>query len=511
VAGVLVLQPFDAGCCFLFASEARSAMRRAVSGASAGAGRRFSLSALKSTAARPADPERAPPPVLSRAWFEQLTTRHPKWRDDFAAVAAERQPKPMSSSDAAAEPEQFVISASDDMIAVDFECRYGVTCAMLHTVVAADHPVVDWMRRSGAKVIGKTNCATPFGLTEACALERYAPASAVQRGSCDVALVTSVIGGAALNAAAAEDVVGFKPSVDALPRNFRPPFSRTRSVGLIARDVPSMVRAWDVVVNGIRRVASEGATAAGADGNGNGVSGEPWDSAQLAAMAHKFSDAPLRIGVPTAWLDRLNDAEGVGSDFAALLAHRIAAAPGAGARAQPIEVCPIEFEFDADAVLGAATTVAYYELAEALLRKQLVGTGVLDQLPAHTVSCVFAGKQVSDAAYDAALAVVAGLQEDFAEEMGSVDCAALPLLSAPARDGNLRSIAGTLPFSMLGCPAVSLRLDAAKGGTTFMTPRLQALMTPGCDGRQLPVQLIGEAGQDTDLVDTAASLFLALR
>ena len=497
---------------------------------------------------------------MSTAWFERLEKAAPNWAAAYFAEAVtpdsiklDDAKRGMSTSGAAppvsvakgsyaataaaagtAAP--LVVAVTDDVSLSGFATRYGVAATMFHHVTeVSDHPSVHWLRRCGARFLGKLRCATPFAYTDALVVEAYPPAQAVAAGVCGFAMVGSIVGCAGLNAPCSAPVVGFTPSRASLPRNRKPPFSRVRSLGFVGPDLPRIAAGWNLVAAAAAGAASD-AAAAKATSSAASPAGEEEDDADRPATIAPEDKEPLIVGIPATWLDKVN---GCAPGTATRLVHAMKLATGTGRRPgrRPIDLQPVELDWELNELMDLTNIIGAFEFAEALKAKKLDGDGAIAALPEGTVAMFREGAALTEDVYTAAKARVDRFVGEWVEAMQDVDCVLVPLTAAPHNVSAQKTLATTLPFALMGCPAVSTRLPltpivreallavAAPAGfdafaATDMAPKssgkdgaaaMFGVIAPAPDEARtalstLPVAVIGEAGQDTLVLESAREL-----
>ena len=228
----------------------------------------------------------------------------------------------------------------------------------------------------------------------------------------------------------------------------------------------------------------------------------------------------LTVGYPAKWIDKLMGQRMTSNSFAYQL-HQMREKHRSlfkgSQESTRLRIRPIEFDsIDLDQVFKNVNAIASYELANAFdanVDKYVLGhsssplegfvmqaaagaiadagsipsssraaSAFLDELPQPVVTAIFEGRRLTSWDYSRALQgrerIVSYVEELFRD----VDVICSPIVSEPFADGNTRSILMTLPFSMVGSPTASAYLSD-----------------------ELSVQLVGELGRDSGLVDDATA------
>ena len=519
------------------------------------AGWSFFRAALSGTSSASAD-ERGR--VLSKSWLAAVKGKNPQWTDCFAETVTEEWVADRSARTNATRlrdfgaddedddlpqtvatqsskileqrggVEQFALAVSDDVDVAGFACRYGLKATMIHRLSQEDHPLVGWLRRHGATVIGKLQNTMPFALNESTYFEHSPGAAAVTCGACDVAVVTTIYGVGGANAPVVEDTVSFTPSKTTFPRG-TPPFSRFRSMGFIFRDLASLSSFWSeiagdstVAISKPQSVAATGLRTSALDEDQSTamdpIARHSSSASHLHHANHHLSgistsgvEGGLIVGIPAGWIDACfasADVEDAGSQF--LTAYREQAQKRLDRRGaaklrcegRAVEVKRLSWTASPDDVYDCARTIAHFELAEALQKAgpAFAGTGLLEQLPRGVLNAIYEGRNIARGEYEMAVAAKAEIAQEFIEEAGEVDCVAMPLVCPPMQSNNLRSSAVTLPVGLSGCPSLSLRVHLPGFAPLGVKPPLRF-------GDYSPMMIAAEPGMDSALIDIVNDFF----
>jgi Asp-tRNA(Asn)/Glu-tRNA(Gln) amidotransferase A subunit family amidase len=442
--------------------------------------------------------------------------------------------------------------------------RFGLPSSSLIRHVArpdTEFPFVSWLRTHGAHVIGKLACHSPLCLEEAAAITPLNSAAiAVSSGACDIAITSSIIGPAGLTNSVFCDVCAFKPTAGTFPapRGSAPFRTESQSVALVGRHFDDLLYVWQAYTGEFKAsmIAQprRGADLGGAlSSSGGGVMlDSALGSCPIPRSPSPSADAPyasdltsggisasfwrfltrqranqkrkkrqprddfvidLTVGFPAKWIDKLMGDRMTASSFAYQLhqmreKHRPLLRKDLDSASTNLRIRPIEFDsIDLDQVLRNVNTIAYYELATAFDRhvdayvRGMSDVGVqssasslqepaasspssafLDDLPPHVAAAIYDGRRLTSWDYNRALQgrlrIVSYIEELFRD----VDVICSPILAHPFQDGNSRSIITSLPFAMVGSPTASAYLS-----------------------EDLSVQLVGELGRDSGLLDDATA------
>lgn len=456
------------------------------------------------------------------------------------------------------------VTVSDALDVVGFQTRFGVKSALLHSVPTTESAFIHWVRKHGATFVGKLRCDSPFAWEEGVVLCKDYPAYvAVDCGAAHYAIMTTVLGAPGVSAPLYHDIIGFKPTSNSFDMSHgggalrggeahssSTPWHhifacRGSSVGIVAKTMDDVKYLWDVYTGAVqassvvqsikdaeRRRAEEQRLA------------EELAQRQSEALTHmdtfglrsgdhdallnrmvRNTQGPalaLTVGFPSSWMaEYFPDAFPTGSDFEDHLQSLIESA-SADMRNVKVDIMELPFTTprDMDEILKAHKTVAEYELVHELNRyvgdrasqrskaasgpttliatkvsltstptgapasttSAVLSSGLLEELPQDIVSAVFEGRNHTDEAYAAALRVRDNTVKDIDNLFRDVDLICSPVVGEPYVDGNIRTFAATVPFAFAGNPVVSARVHDT-----------------------LSLQLVGEMGRDTGLLEDATS------
>ena len=398
-------------------------------------------------------------------------------------------------------------AVSDDIYVAGFGTRFSLTSSLFHRPPeSTDHPTVHLLRRCGARFQGKLRCSTPCGIADGLIDFDYRPpagtsaasqiskgneekrsgdkaedasavqgsahekegggqevvpyaASAVAEGLCDFSLCASVIGGAGLNSPTAADVVGFAPTRGALPRATLPPLSRTRSLGFVGRSVASMADLWT------RMEAFDHTNTISESRKKYRQDEEEEESGSAGAqeIKCKHADDKLVLGVPTRWLEDVNNCRpGTAVRFAAALAELLktgndkrkgkkqivggansSASSSAADRKHAVQktyseviLRPVEINWDTDRVLQAALTIARYEITEAIVSRNTFNINQTDN-------------EEDEEAEDGDTASEGGVSEDSQLEKNEAEVTSVTANRTTDSDDGMSSLIEQLPRWLL--------------------------------------------------------------
>lgn len=385
-------------------------------------------------------------------------------------------------------------AASDDLNLKGFATRYGVAPSMLHRAPGYDHKLLEWIRKSGGTFVGKLNCESPFSLLDCSVIEKLRASSAVELGACDVAVVSSGVGPAAIVAPCSAPVFAFKPSTSSLPR---PVEARRRSIGLVFGDFQMCDEFWHVMTGQLE--------------------GE-------AKPTRKLQTEAITVGVPTQWINQLFDSH-AGTALLELLRETT--------KSKGWTIEEVGLNWEATRSVDRALTLVRYHFHKKLQSHGLEGAGVLEQLDEATMAHVLEGGKITEEQIEIVFSEVDRMRSEFTEEMAGVDCLCLPVTAPPFQSFDLRTIGTLLPFSLINCPLMSFRYDAgltstgkasvrsmlkkfAVGeGEQFDWRELISDEASSEDGRirsiqgKIPIAFVGEPGQDTVLMEAVRALHRA--
>lgn len=454
------------------------------------------------------------------------------------------------------------LSVSDALDVVGFQTRFGVPSQMLHRAPSEESAFVSWLRKRGAQFIGKLKCQSPVAWEEGATLSRAYPAYvAVDEGASHYAITSTVLGSPAVTASLHHDVIGFKPTSKSFDTrqysDAQHPFANTGHVGIVAQTLDDVKYLWDVYTGAVQ-VASvvrsieeakerHERTARAAEelealkkkartGAFSLNSDDPLDVLQaerdalLSRMVRNNTQTPplaMTIGFPGPWMPLLFGDTAYGSDerFESLLRDIMERAAKTRKRQSKVDahvdIIPLPFlptAGEVERVLSSHRLIAEYEVARAVDRQWLaptavsfaapplpstpndwdneskvIGTwrgaaapssrsGLLEELPQEIVSAIFNGRRHKESEYLAALRLRDAVVKDLDDMFRDVDIVCCPILSEPHSDGNLRSVTSTIPFAFAGSPVVSVKVSD-----------------------ELSLQLVGEMGRDTGLLEDATS------
>ena len=335
----------------------------------------------------------------------------------------------------------------------------------------ASAPVVDRLEAAGAIPVAKTNCqeysygilgdesafgrvTNPVDPALCTAGSSSGSAALVAAGAVPLALGTDTAGSVRVPAAC-QGVFGFKPSFGAVPVDGVFPLSPAfDTVGLFASDLGLLTTAFDVIAGAV----SEAHAAAGVpDGSASGI-GRTIDVSLLGDRANRALD--LLAEVPNLTVTSAN-----GPTLGELLD----------------DLAPI-YDF-----------IRLYEAYE--VHKDLFAEHAADYQPG-VAKKIEAGRDLGEAEYRKQLDALAELRERSLSVFGATDFLLTPALDGPVvRWDEIDSgtaakfMRYSMPFNVLGWPALTIPLPMAGGG----------------EGPQA-VQLVGRPGGDRDLLAFASQL-----
>ncbi len=325
---------------------------------------------------------------------------------------------------------------------------------------AADAPVVAWLRRAGAIILGKTVTTefacfdppptrNPWNLQATPGGSSSGSAVAVATGMSVAALGTQT-GGSILRPAAYCGVCGIKPTFGTVSREGVVPVSRTLDhVGCLTASVADLKVVWQVIADSARAAGGK------------------------LPPAKSPSRAP-KLGVVEALF---GEASGEVSGMVQKALQRLRAA---GARLEPVAA-----QLDFPLIRDVHRTIMAFEAADyhqATYGSRRIGYGP------NLQSLLEEGSLVAESTYRAALAQRERLIRQAAGFLAKVDAWIMPATptAAPPPDttGDARF---NSPWSLLGVPAVTLPCGLAPS-----------------NGTPIGVQLVGRAQGDAALLDWAA-------
>lgn len=255
-------------------------------------------------------------------------------------------------------------------------------------------------------------------------------------------------------------------------------------------------------------------------------------SKRSAASSHAID---LTVGFPAKWIDKLMGDRLTSSAFvyqlhqmrelhrpmfrkydAASSSSSASAAASAHGSFSKLHIRPIEFDsIDLELVQRNVQAIAQYELASAFdahmaayAHRGLLGgaaavpyssssAGFLNDLPVHVASTIFEGRRLTSWDYSRALKGRERIAAYIEELFRDVDMICSPIVIHPLQDmsrgtpggtTSSHAIAMSLPFGMVGSPTASAYLSD-----------------------ELSVQLVGELGRDSGLLDDATAFLSVVK
>lgn len=415
------------------------------------------------------------------------------------------------------------VAVTDAFEARHFHSKFGVTSNLIHRPPpSTETPLIRWLRRNGAQIVGKLHCHTPFTIEEAGIVSPVTPAEvAVASGACHYALTSSFLGCPGSTTPLFHDLVSLKPTTmailaeDALSAPHPLVAANPQSPAIIARQMDDLMYLWQVYTCAVQtntvtqavqeereRVARREAAAKDqqspyaslVEDEGNLVMSSIFGDAGLERLIRSDTTQPaleLTVGVPASWItEHFTEKYQTGDAFIDRIEQLVHATQVRGSHKGGLRIVPLNFEIDLDAVLKAHEVIAKYQTAQAyrvweasLGALSNVAGGLLDELPTEVVTFIFDGRRVTAEEYQRALRIRDLVVQDIEAQFRDVDAICLPIFGEPYMDSNVRSFSTSLPFSFAGNPSVSLRI-----------------------ADDLPVQVIGEMGRDTGLLEDTMSL-----
>jgi Asp-tRNA(Asn)/Glu-tRNA(Gln) amidotransferase A subunit family amidase len=413
------------------------------------------------------------------------------------------------------------VSVSDAIDVRGFQTRYGMTSSLFHRVPREESAFIDWIRKRGAHVVGKLKCTTPLAWEDGVALSPNTAAyAAVQRGASHYAITTTALGAPAMTACYQHDTIGFKPTARSLDTRtcgpatdvHHPLFNRldSGSIGIVARSVDDIKYLWDVYTGAIQS-HNVVASIHEAEMREEIAKKRQQHMQQQATEEHLIdhalkeehdafldrivglhgsrngeSQVALTVGFPAEWIARYFGDQFVNAsafeDRVHAVIQRSLREMGKEYRNIKVEIVELPFSaVDVEGSVKAQEHIAEYDLARAF--SSSTSSGMMDELPTSVVTALFNGRNVTENQYVAAHRLRQNIVREIDNQFRDVDLICCPVVGEPYVEGNMRSVITTVPFALSGNPTLSARVDD-----------------------KLALQLVGEMGRDTGLLEDATSL-----
>ncbi|WP_167949296.1 amidase family protein [Brevibacterium marinum] len=362
-------------------------------------------------------------------------------------------------------------------------------------------PVVSLLERAGALPVAKTNCQEySYGiLGDESAFGRVinpidpalctggsssGSAALVAAGMVPLALGTDTAGSVRVPAAC-QGIIGFKPTFGAVPTEGVFPLSPSfDTVGLFARELPLLAEAFKVIVGG-----RQGPTRAEAS-----LAGTP--------TASRTPGASL-AGTPTVDLSLLKPADESSTEALTWAEHHLGESALAAATSANFDRLTHLIERG----IGFYDIVRRYE-AYVLHKQFLDDQG--EQYQPGVWAKILAGQDIAEADYRSNVASLDELRASAESFFDDVD-----FLITPAIDGEVtewdelgpgsaaKFMRYSLPFNVLGWPAVTLPIGAAIEGAMSAS---EPAMTAASRAKPASVQVVGPPHSDEKLLEFVAGL-----
>lgn len=146
------------------------------------------------------------------------------------------------------------VAVSDALDVQEFRTRSGVDTPMFHHAARKEFPLISWLRRQGAQVVGKLSCRTPLAVNEGCIFGKKKPASlAVVNRCCHYCISCSLNGPASIACAVSHDICGFKPTAQTFG-TFTEQFKLSMpsmTLGIAAKRVDDLLYLWQLYTSAI--------------------------------------------------------------------------------------------------------------------------------------------------------------------------------------------------------------------------------------------------------------------
>lgn len=165
------------------------------------------------------------------------------------------------------------VAVSDALDVQEFHTRSGLDTPMFHHAARKEFPLISWLRRQGAQVVGKLSCRTPLAVNEGCIFGKKKPASiAVVNRCCHYCISCSLNGPASIACAVSHDICGFKPSAQTFG-TFTEQFKLSMpsmTLGIAAKRVDDLLYLWQLYTSAITPSEEEGKPGNKLDGKASG-------------------------------------------------------------------------------------------------------------------------------------------------------------------------------------------------------------------------------------------------
>ncbi|RNF22576.1 putative amidase [Trypanosoma conorhini] len=314
------------------------------------------------------------------------------------------------------------IGVSDALDVLEFRTRYGAESPLLHQMPHTEFAFVSWLRRRGARFIGKLACKTPLTMGEASVLVPEHPAAAaVHLKACNYAIGSALMGPAALSSPVHYDVAAFKPTAQCFATftgGYRLSIP-SMSIGITAARLDDIFYLWEVFTSAIQpgyfldesqREPGGGGSSTGTDQDSktHGVSGSSSSSSSTRTRTSvsagssnrsgggvaaggaarpsrsvsymgfdkvSMSGSPkelrgrhteLSVGYPADWIDSLCQERLLSADEFRRRILRLVTTQNAMRKNELLEVIPLTLDVDLEVVFKAIQTISLYELSRAV-------------------------------------------------------------------------------------------------------------------------------------------------